>query len=189
MKIVPQKCKPYDCPLITLLPVGIFHADMEGHYFSVNDRWCEMTGVTAVESQGEGWAQALHPTDKEHVFAKWYQAVQEHLPFQAEYRLQRPDGKITWVLAQAVAETDNSGTVTGYVGTVTDISEYKRIETELLQANERFQLAAAAVNFTIYDWDIAKKSVYRTEGLINLLGYRSQEAEPTQEWWFDRIHP
>jgi hypothetical protein len=131
MKIISQRCKPCNCTWVTLLPVGIFHADIEGHYLSVNDRLCEIAGVTAAEAQGEGWTQTLHPDDKERVFAEWYQAVQENLPFQSEYQFQRPDGKITWVLAQAIPEKNDTGAVIGYVGTVTNISERKKTEEEL----------------------------------------------------------
>lgn len=144
MNTVLQACKPPHCALIALLPVGIFQADAEGHYLWVNDRWCEMAGVPAAEAQGNGWVQALHPDDKGRVFAEWYRAVQENLPFQSEYRFQRPDGKITWVLAQAVAEKNETDTVTGYIGTITDITDvyeelrlHKRAE-EALRSTQEF---------------------------------------------------
>jgi len=62
-------------------------------------------------------------------------------------------------------------------------------EAHLRQANERFQLAATAINALIYDWNIFTNRVERTEGLTRILGYTLDEAEPTMEWWRDRIHP
>jgi PAS domain S-box-containing protein len=56
-------------------------------------------------------------------------------------------------------------------------------------ANERFQLAAKAVNCLIYDWCLELDRVERTDGLTRLLGYTLEEAEPTGQWWSDRIHP
>ncbi|HEY9707758.1 MAG TPA: GAF domain-containing protein, partial [Oculatellaceae cyanobacterium] len=117
--------------MASLLPVGIFHTDVAGHYLSVNQCWCEMAGITAAEAQGNGWVQVLYPDDKERVFAEWYRTVQENLPFQSEYRFQRPDGKTTWVLSQAVAEKDKTGTAISYIGTITDITERKRTEEDL----------------------------------------------------------
>jgi PAS domain S-box-containing protein len=55
--------------------------------------------------------------------------------------------------------------------------------------NERFALAAAAVNCLIYDWDLASNTVERICGLSEILGYQPQEAEPTAQWWNDRIYP
>ncbi len=131
MKTISPKCKTYYCTWTAPLPVGVFYADINGHYLAVNDRWCEIAGATVAEAEGDNWVQTLHPGDKKYVFAQWYRAVQESLPFQSEYRFQHPDGKITWVLGQALAQRDNSGAVIGYVGTITDISDRKQTEEEL----------------------------------------------------------
>ncbi|BAS60210.1 PAS/PAC sensor hybrid histidine kinase (plasmid) [Leptolyngbya boryana NIES-2135] len=62
-------------------------------------------------------------------------------------------------------------------------------EERLSVANERFQLAAKAVNCLIYDWDLERDRVERTDGLTRILGYSLEEAEPTGQWWRDRVHP
>ncbi|WP_407892554.1 response regulator [Scytonema sp. NUACC26] len=61
------------------------------------------------------------------------------------------------------------------------------LEIEL--ANERFELAAAAVNCLIYDWDIERDTVERTEGLTRILGYSLGETEPSAKWWCELVHP
>jgi PAS domain S-box-containing protein len=70
-----------------------------------------------------------------------------------------------------------------------DITDRKRIELELRQAHDRLQLAANALNGIIYDWDIDTRTIKRTEGLFEVLGYRPDDAEPTPDWWRQRIHP
>jgi PAS domain S-box-containing protein len=57
------------------------------------------------------------------------------------------------------------------------------------QAEERFQLAAKAVESVIYDWNLEIDRIDRTDGLTRLLGYSLAETEPTGKWWRDRIHP
>src|SRR5262249_31708670 len=42
-------------------PVGIFLASPRGDTAFVNDAWCAMSGVSALQAQGEGWLQAVHP--------------------------------------------------------------------------------------------------------------------------------
>ncbi|PPS42200.1 ATP-binding protein [Chroococcidiopsis sp. TS-821] len=69
------------------------------------------------------------------------------------------------------------------------IARCNATEVELKKANERFQLATAAVNAIIYDWDIRAKTITRTQGLFDVLGYTTTEADPTDDWWFERIHP
>jgi PAS domain S-box-containing protein len=61
--------------------------------------------------------------------------------------------------------------------------------TSAQAANERFLLAAKAVNCLIYDWQVELDRVERTDGLTRLLGYSLEEAEPTGQWWSDRVHP
>ncbi|HEY9608750.1 PAS domain S-box protein [Allocoleopsis sp.] len=136
METSTSECKLHYCTLASVLPVGIFRTDVAGHYLSVNEYWCEIAGITAAEAEGKAWVQVLHPDDKERVFAEWYRVTQENIPFCSEYRVQHADGKTTWVLAQAVAEKDETGTVTGYVGTTTDITQYKQAEEQLRSTQE-----------------------------------------------------
>lgn len=62
-------------------------------------------------------------------------------------------------------------------------------EERLRIANERFEFAAKAVNCLIYDWYLESDRIERTDGLTKLFGYSLEEAEPTGQWWADRIHP
>lgn len=114
--------------LAQVSPVGIFRTDALGNCVYVNERWCEMAGMDAETARGEGWARALHPEDRERVFREWQRAARKQLPFYTECRFRRPDGKVTWLLAQAAAERDSTGEVVGYVGSITDITTRKRNE-------------------------------------------------------------
>jgi PAS domain S-box-containing protein len=62
-------------------------------------------------------------------------------------------------------------------------------ESSLQKLNERFALAAAAVNCLIYDWDLERNTVERICGLTEILGYQPEEAEPTVQWWRSLLHP
>ncbi len=118
--------------LAAAAPVGIFRTDAQGNCLYVNERWCQMTGLTPEEAAEIGWIKGLHPDDRTKVVTEWYYAVREHRPFQLEYRFQQPDGTVTWVFGQAVVESEKVGEITGYVGTITDISDRKYAEEQLL---------------------------------------------------------
>ncbi|HEX2099857.1 MAG TPA: PAS domain S-box protein, partial [Candidatus Synoicihabitans sp.] len=45
-------------------PVGIFLSDQQGDCVYVNERWCEMAGMSHEEALGQGWVMALHPEDR-----------------------------------------------------------------------------------------------------------------------------
>ncbi|NEP56864.1 MAG: EAL domain-containing protein [Symploca sp. SIO2G7] len=126
--------------LANLSPIGLFRTDAEGQFQEVNQHWCKMVGLTPSEAVGEGWLQAIHPDDREQVVRDWYTyTTQKNSPLaprsnknkSIEYRLICPDGTITWVLAEVVAAKDATGSITGYIGSLTDISDRKQLEAKL----------------------------------------------------------
>jgi PAS domain S-box-containing protein len=110
-------------------PIGIFYADALGDCLYVNERWCQISGIACDKALGKGWWQAIHPDDRQRVFAEWYSAAQEKLPFKCEYRFQGINhAKISWVFSQAVGQIGENGEVKSYVGTIIDITERKLVE-------------------------------------------------------------
>ncbi|MDH5674470.1 MAG: PAS domain S-box protein [Myxococcales bacterium] len=127
--------------LARLSPVGTFLADADGSCLYVNERFCEIAGSDAEQAQGSHWSQAIHPDDRQEVMRQFDACVKHSSHFAAEYRLRAPDGRITHVYGQLVAETDSRGQTHGFVGTVTDISERKRAEAERQELARRLRLA------------------------------------------------
>lgn len=149
--------------LTDVSPVGIFHTDAKGDCLYVNERWSEITGLPVEEAYGEGWAKALHPDDRERVVEEWYQAAKEKRPFREEYRFKHADGVTTWVFGQAMSVRGDSGEVTGYVGTITDITERKRAE-EALQARYEEIYALHEIGQTVLNSPDLKTTV---EGILD----------------------
>ncbi|BAB74596.1 PAS domain-containing protein [Anabaena sp. FACHB-709] len=107
-----------------------------------------------------------------------------------EYRMHHANGGWCWFFSRNSVFTRNAdGSPRQIVGTAFDITARKQVEEELRSSNERFRLAAAAINALIYEWDVKKGTVTRTEGLTRILGYSVEEATPTIEWWQEQIHP
>lgn len=120
-------------------PVGIFHADADGHCLYVNELWCQTTGLSPEQAMGSGWVQGLHPADRDPVVTEWYRAAQANQPFKLEYRFQTKPDRVTWVLGQAVAERHPDGHISGYIGTIVDITERKQAELKLAQLNQALE--------------------------------------------------
>jgi PAS domain S-box-containing protein len=113
-------------------PVGIFETDADGDCIYVNRRWCQIAGLSPGEAMGRGWARGLHPDDRGRISAAWYEMVRSGSVFEEEYRFQTPPGQISWVFSHTAALTDDAGNITGYIGTITDITVRKKLEEELL---------------------------------------------------------
>ncbi|NEP56559.1 MAG: PAS domain S-box protein, partial [Symploca sp. SIO2G7] len=181
--------------LLAVAPVGIFRTDAVGNYNYVNDYYCQIAGLTPEVATGEGWQQKLHPDDRDKVVAEWYQSVQESSPFQLEYRFQHPDDTITWIYGQAVTEWDTEGQMTGYVGTITDISASKQAEAEQLQT-EKFRLELKLLEKLFdtvlagyWDWDLPNYQEYLSPGFKRMLGYEDDELPNSPDTWQHLIFP
>ncbi len=69
------------------------------------------------------------------------------------------------------------------------VTERYQANQKAVEANERFQLAAAAMQGFIYDWNLITNQVQRFEGIARLLGYAPEEMEEESTWWMSRVHP
>ena len=85
----------------TLSPVGIYVTDSDGRCVYVNQRWCEMAGLSPEQAFGDGWIRGLHPDDRERVATAWNRMVQSRGTWGVEYRFKTLEGKITWVYGNA----------------------------------------------------------------------------------------
>jgi len=68
-------------------------------------------------------------------------------------------------------------------------ADLQAAERRLRRANDRFELAASAVGSAIYDWNLQHGTMTWSPGLTEVGGYRLDDAEPTYDWWSQRIHP
>lgn len=130
--------------LSELAPVGIYRTDLEGNLLYLNERMCQIAGLEHDEALGQGWLSAIHPDDLGRVYQEWEQAVKDELPDKTEYRYRTADGITTWVLDQMRFERDSEGRVCGCLGSITDITDRKQMEEELLKVEKLESLGVLA---------------------------------------------
>jgi len=119
--------------LASVVPVGIFRLDLDGHCLYVNDHWSYITGMSADESEGLGWLNGIHPEDRITVARQWYDATKiGTVPLSLECRFLGSKDNTIWVIGQSVLERNEHGQMTGFVGTITDITERKEAQKNLL---------------------------------------------------------
>ncbi|WP_017327026.1 PAS domain S-box protein [Synechococcus sp. PCC 7336] len=182
-----------DATLAAAAPVGIFRTDALGHCIYVNECWCQMAGLSPKAAAGEGWRQGLHPDDRDRVAAEWYRSARDNRPFQLEYRFQRPDGKVTWVYGQSVAERDADGDAIGYVGTITDISDRKQAEEALCESEAYLRdittsVPGAIIRYVLHP-DGSDRVSYMSSGCFELWEVSARVAEQNSQILWDAVHP
>ena len=88
-----------------------------------------------VIAQPDIWAERLHPEDSERV-ASAINARRRSGRSSVEYRWQCADGTYKHFLDQAVLLRDAAGKPVEFAGTLTDISEQRSLESQLIQAQK-----------------------------------------------------
>jgi PAS domain S-box-containing protein len=121
-------------------PVGVFETKANGALRYVNERWEEMTGLTLETVRQREWTDIHEPLDKARISKSMWKKFQASLQPHAEFRFMRPDGAVIWIFGQSVPIYDQKGQVQGYVGTITDITDHKRIEEAIHLANKKLNL-------------------------------------------------
>ena len=111
------------------MPVGVFRTDAEGRRTYINARWYSITGVTEENALGEKWIESIHAEDRERVRQSWRTALERSSEWISEHRFAQREGTLRWVRVVATPFLSKEAKTTGYVGTVEDITERKRIET------------------------------------------------------------
>lgn len=124
---------------------------------------------------------ALHPD----VFARALRGSRFHDDAVEIASLARPT---RWFEVDVQPLNSASGSV-GLVVLSIEVTERKRAERRLAQREEVFRLAADAVNGVIYEWDVVRGFVYRSRGVIEVLGLEPEDLDPTMDAWGERVHP
>ncbi len=96
-----------------------------------------ITGFTfeQVTKRPEIWVERLHPEDRDRVLAS-LAIRQEKGRFSVEYRWQIADGSYRHFLDQAVLLKDSDGRAVEFAGTLTDVTDQRSLESQLIQAQK-----------------------------------------------------
>jgi PAS domain S-box-containing protein len=96
--------------------------------------WMAFTGQSAAQMLGSGWAQALHPEDREDAAEKWSESLASSIPYAGVHRYRRHDGEWRWMSVSAVPVRAACGDIVEWFGMNIDITERKDLELKLENA-------------------------------------------------------
>jgi PAS domain S-box-containing protein len=109
-------------------PVGLWMTDTGGKNVFVNDTWIEWTGMPVEEQSGTGWLDKVVEEDKIAAPARFRECMEKREKYTTEFRIIRKDGELRWCLTEGSPYYDINGEFAGYAGSVTDITDIKKLE-------------------------------------------------------------
>ncbi|WPZ32458.1 EAL domain-containing protein [Thalassobaculum sp. OXR-137] len=112
---------------------GLWDWDLASNSIYLSTRWKQMLGHTEqdVGDGAEEWFSRIHPEDVQRVTAQ----LDAHLSgavgnFESEHRVRHRDGTYRWMLVRGLAVRDTSGHAYRIAGSMTDITDRKRVEEQ-----------------------------------------------------------
>jgi PAS domain S-box-containing protein len=139
--------------------VGVWYNEMRDgdhrhgprHYVNV---W-EQLGYEGPLAGGDNALDVVHPDDRVRVEeAERRYLAGETTEYETEARLRHKDGSYRTILARGVAVRDAGGKPICFAGVTIDITQLKRAEEALRQANARPDLAMRGSNLAIWECDM-----------------------------------
>jgi len=145
-----------------------------------------MLGWTPEEWMGEPlrWERSLHPDDRERVMEADNASNASGEQLRIEHRFIAKDGRVVWVRDQSTLVRDEHGGPRFWQGIYVDITEEKRSEELVREAESRYRtLVETAPAVTYIDtvdepWEI----IYVSPQLEEILGYSPDEWRKTNAW-------
>lgn len=147
--------------LTRLVPVGIIQIDALWNCVYANDKWCQFSGLTKEETTGQHWMNTVHNDDAQILQEGLQQAFQLGSDYQKDIRLISPSGQLRWVDFNTNILLNDSGHVTGFLGTFQDITEQLAIKEKLRHIAQYDSLTGLA-NRNLFQ-DRLQQAFYRSE--------------------------
>jgi diguanylate cyclase (GGDEF)-like protein/PAS domain S-box-containing protein len=116
---------------------GLWEWDLETNEMRFCDRWKALLGYEKHElnDRPDEWFNRVHPEDIERVQSEIMSHLLSLTPqFQSEHRIRRQDGDYRWMLSRGLAVMDSNRHVYRMAGSMTDVTEQKAAEKELLHS-------------------------------------------------------
>ena len=121
--------------------LGNWDWDIVNNKLLWSDEIYRIFGVSPQEFENnyEAFLDSVHPDDRQFVKKSVDQALNKKKPYKINHRIIQPTGEERIVHEQAEIEFDASGRAIRMIGTVQDITEFKRVEEKLLKSQAMLQ--------------------------------------------------
>jgi len=166
--------------LLDILPVLVWRAGRDARCDYFNQAWLEFTGRRLDQEVGDGWAEGVHPQDRERCVKDYLKAFEARKSFVLEYRLRHCDGEYRWIRDIGQPCFTTSGEFSGYIGGCIDLSEREKVAEALRQAQERTTSVLENMSDTYILFDKSWRCLYVNEAAVHAIGRpREQILERT----------
>lgn len=151
---------------------GVFDLDLVTGQVQGTPLLFELLGLVnpAALFTRDDWLATVHPEDFEAFVQQLNIGIGTAGALQTEYRSLTPDGGIRWLGCRGQVLNDAEGLPARAIGTLTDITDRKRLENNLRSATESLNMAQMVAGVATMDLDFARHSWIASDNFHEILG-------------------
>ena len=155
---------------------GVYRTTREGRLLDVNPAFVQILGYASAEEVYRASAESLYwyPSDRDTYIRRMDSDGELR---NEEMVLRRKDGSMLVVVDNSRVIRDATGRITGYEGTIADITERKKAETAMFQAKERAQVTLQSIGDGVITTDSEGRIDYINPVAESLTGWENREAQ------------
>lgn len=114
------------------LPIIVWTADKDGNIDYYNKKWYEYTGFEGIDNREAATHKILHPDDINRAMQTWNNSQKNKSPYEIEYQFRdyKSEDSYRWFLGRAIPIKDPNEDVIQWIGTCTDINEFKQFQQQ-----------------------------------------------------------
>jgi len=125
--------------------IGIYDRDLVTGAIRATEQTVRLLGLRTTTTlsqayQYHDWQERVHPEDLPQVESEMIRCMDEHVPFEMDYRVVWPDNSNHWLAVRSVFQYDGQGTPMRQLGILMDITERKHAEEQLVREKHLQQL-------------------------------------------------
>lgn len=172
-------------------------ADENGHGTYFNEAWTTLTGRSVADLLSLGWADLVHPEDRDRCVCLYKEALSKKTAFSWEFRIIDKENCYRWLLVQGPARFAADGSFAGHISTSTDITVLKEAETAIRNSEQQVRDLVESASFPIGVYlgrdlrvSIANKAILNVWGMgSEVIGKPLREVLPemTEQLIFEEM--
>jgi diguanylate cyclase (GGDEF)-like protein/PAS domain S-box-containing protein len=173
-------------------PIGIGVTDLTGRYLQANPALLSMLGRSAGELSCLTFRDVTHPDDVETDWRFFLELIAgEREQYHIDKRYVRGDGTTVWGRLMVALIRDSQGLPLLEIGLVEDITDRKRVEESLREAEARHRTLVEQLPVAAYmgPLDATASTSYISREVEQMLGYSRQDWIDDPDLWRKLLHP
>ena len=134
----------------------------------------------------------IHPEDLDLVKRTFHEALTtpQKTAFHLEYRLKHKLGHYIWLQDNFSVVRDETDHPLAFIGSISDISERKHAEEELLTAHRKLESIIEGTRAGTWEWNVQTGETIFNDRWAEILGYALSEIGPVNiHSWERLVHP